>query len=105
MCTAHLASPEPDEQAANAPQCAELGKLLAGLALGDTVMFGGDLNRRSPCAPRGFRIRTDGMADQGPGSQQVYGTGALRFASARVLPAQHTDHDVLLVRAELVAKR
>ena len=101
VCTAHLASHEPDEVAANAPQCAELRKLLARRALSDTVIFGGDVNRRSTCAPRGFWTRTDSVAHQDPGSQQVYGIGALRSPSARVLPATRTDHDVLLVRAQL----
>lgn len=105
VCTAHLASPEPDEVAANAPQCAELRKLLARHALSGTVIFGGDVNRRSSCAPRGFWTRTDRVAHQDPGSQQVYGTAALRSPSARVLPAMHTDHDVLLVGAQLIAGR
>jgi hypothetical protein len=105
VCTAHLASSEPDEVAANAPQCAELRALLARRAVAHTLMFGGDVNRRSSCAPRGFWTGTDRLARQDPGSQHVYGTGALRSLSTRVLPAAHTDHDVLLVRAELIAKR
>ena len=104
VCTAHLASPAIDEVAANAPQCAELSALLARRALAHTVIFGGDVNRRSSCAPRGFWTRTDGSAHQNPGIQHVYGTGALRSPSAQVLPATHTDHDVLLVRARLIAK-
>ena len=100
-CTAHLASPEPDEEAANGPQCAELTSLLARLAATRPVIFGGDLNHRSPCAPNGFWIRTDESARQDPGSQQIYGSGALRSPSARVVPATHTDHDVLLVLARL----
>jgi hypothetical protein len=35
----------------------------------------------------------------------VYGTGALRTPSARIVPATHTDHDVLLVRTSLAAQR
>jgi endonuclease/exonuclease/phosphatase family metal-dependent hydrolase len=105
VCTAHLASPEPAEVAANDPQCAELRALLARRAAAGTVMFGGDVNRRPSCAPHGFWTRTDGSAQQDPGSQQVYGTGALRSPSARVVPATHTDHDVLLVRAHLTAQR
>jgi hypothetical protein len=54
---------------------------------------------RSPCAPPGFWTRTDSSAHQDPGSQQVYGTDAFRSPSARVLPAMHSDHDFLLVRA------
>ena len=100
VCTAHLASPETDEVAANAPQCAELRALLAHRATARTVIFGGDVNRRPSCAPDGFWTRTDGSAHQDPGSQHVYGTGALRSPSARVEPATHTDHDVLLVSAK-----
>jgi len=105
VCTAHLASPETDEVAANAPQCAELRALLARRAAAGTVIFGGDVNRRPSCFPLGFWTRTDRSARQDPGSQQVYGTGALRSPSPRVVPAVHTDHDVLLVRADLTAQR
>jgi endonuclease/exonuclease/phosphatase family metal-dependent hydrolase len=101
VCTAHLASPELVEVAANAPQCAELGALLARRAAAGTVIFGGDVNRRPSCAPQGFWTRTDRSGHQDPGSQQVYGTGAFRSPSARVVPATHTDHGVLLVRARL----
>jgi endonuclease/exonuclease/phosphatase family metal-dependent hydrolase len=101
VCTAHLATREPDEVAANGPQCAELRALLARRAVARTVVFGGDLNRRSPCAPHGFWIRTDRSAAQEPGLQQAYGSRALRSPSARVVPATHTDHDILLVRAHL----
>jgi hypothetical protein len=105
VCTAHLASPEADEVAANAPQCAELGALLARRAVAGAVIFGGDVNRRPSCAPLGFWTRTDRSGHQDPGSQQVYGTGAFRSPSGRVVPAIHTDHDVLLVGARLTAKR
>lgn len=104
VCTAHLASPDIEEVAANNPQCAELRALLARRAVPRTVIFGGDVNRRSSCAPSGFWVRTDRSGHQDPGSQQVYGTGALRSPSAHVVPAVHTDHDVLLVRANLTAR-
>jgi endonuclease/exonuclease/phosphatase family metal-dependent hydrolase len=104
VCTAHLASHETDEVAANAPQCAELRALLARRAKAGTVIFGGDVNHRSPCAPDGFWAISDSSAHQNPGDQHVYGTGALRSPSAHVVPAQHTDHDVLLVRADLTSK-
>ena len=104
VCTAHLASPETDEVAANAPQCAELRALLARRAVGQTLIFGGDVNRVPSCAPEGFWIRTDGSGHQDPGSQQAYGTGELRSPSAQVLPATYTDHDVLLVRAHLTSR-
>jgi endonuclease/exonuclease/phosphatase family metal-dependent hydrolase len=105
VCTAHLASPEAEEVAANEPQCGELGALLARRAAARTVIFGGDVNRRPSCAPPGFWTRTDRSGHQDPGSQQVYGTGAFRSPSALVEPATHTDHDVLLVRADLTARR
>jgi endonuclease/exonuclease/phosphatase family metal-dependent hydrolase len=105
VCTAHLASHEPVEASANAPQCAELRAMLARRAARGTVIFGGDLNRLPSCAPHGFWTLTDASARQDPGSQQVYGNGALRSPSARVDPATHTDHDVLVVRAQLTRQR
>ncbi len=104
VCTAHLASHETDEVAANEPQCAELRALLARRAAARTVIFGGDVNRRPSCAPLGFWTRTDRAAHQDPGSQQIYGTGALHSPTAVVVPATHTDHDVLLVHARLTAR-
>jgi endonuclease/exonuclease/phosphatase family metal-dependent hydrolase len=104
VCTAHLASDESDEVAANNPQCAELGRLLARRSAGRTVIFGGDVNRRPSCAPLGFWTQTDRTAHQNPGSQQVYGSGAFRSPSAEVVPATHTDHDFLLVRAQLTGQ-
>jgi endonuclease/exonuclease/phosphatase (EEP) superfamily protein YafD len=103
VCTAHLATHEPDEVAANDPQCTELTALLARRAAARTVIFGGDVNRRPSCAPDGFWTRTDRSAHQEPGLQHVYGTGALRSPSAEVVPATHSDHDILLVRAHLSA--
>jgi endonuclease/exonuclease/phosphatase family metal-dependent hydrolase len=101
VCTAHLASHEPAEAAANAPQCAQLTAVLARDAASGPIIFGGDVNRLASCAPHGFWTRTDASARQDPGSQQVYGTGALRAPSVRVLPATHTDHDVLVVTSVL----
>jgi len=103
VCTAHLADHQPAEVAANEPQCAELRVLLARLAASRAVIFGGDLNRRSSCAPAGFWTRNDDSAHQNPGLQQVYGTDAFRSPSAQVVPTTHTDHDVLLVHAYLSA--
>jgi endonuclease/exonuclease/phosphatase family metal-dependent hydrolase len=101
VCTAHLASPAPVEVAANAPQCRELTALLARRAAHRTVIFAGDVNRLSSCAPHGFWTRTDITGHQDPGSQQVYGTVALRSPVAQVTTAAHTDHDVLVVRTRL----
>ena len=103
VCTAHLNTRSPIEVAGNDAQCGELAALLAHRAAARTVTFGGDVNRRDTCAPAGLWTRTDGSARQAPGLQHVYGSGALRSPSAEVVPARHTDHDVLLVRAYLAA--
>jgi endonuclease/exonuclease/phosphatase family metal-dependent hydrolase len=105
VCAAQLAADDAVEAAANAPQCTELGAILARRAVGGPVIFGGDLNRLTSCAPPGFWTRTDSSAPKDPGSQQVYGTDAFRSPSARVVPTVHTDHDVLLVRSYLSALR
>jgi endonuclease/exonuclease/phosphatase family metal-dependent hydrolase len=105
VCTAHLNTRSAIEVAGNDAQCAELEALLARRAATRTVIFGGDVNRRRSCAPDGIWTRTDRSADQAPGIQHVYGSRALRSPSVEVMPATHTDHDVLLVRARLTARR
>ena len=100
VCTAHLVTRSATEAAVNDAQCAELAALLARRAATRTVIFGGDVNRSRACPHERAWTRTDGSADQAPGLQWVYGNGALRSPSAQVLPAAHTDHDVLLVRAQ-----
>jgi endonuclease/exonuclease/phosphatase family metal-dependent hydrolase len=106
VCTAHLNTRTTIEVAGNDAQCAELAALLARrAAAARAVIFGGDVNRLSSCAPDGAWARTDRSAEQAPGLQHVYGSGALRSPSAEVVPAAHTDHDVLLVRAQLSAQR
>jgi endonuclease/exonuclease/phosphatase family metal-dependent hydrolase len=105
VCTAHLNARTAGEVAGNDGQCAELAALLARRAAARTVTFGGDVNRRHSCAPDGAWTRTDRSAEQAPGIQHVYGSGGLRSPSAEVLPATHSDHDVLLVRAHLTAQR
>ncbi len=101
VCTAHLNTRSPIEVAGNDAQCEELAALLARRAAARTVIFGGDVNRRDSCGPPGHWTRTDRSAEQAPGLQHVYGSGALRSPSAEVVPATHSDHDVLLVRAGL----
>jgi endonuclease/exonuclease/phosphatase family metal-dependent hydrolase len=101
VCTAHLNTRSAVEVAGNDAQCAELAALLARRASARTVTFGGDVNRPQSCAPDGVWTRTDRSADQAPGLQHVYGSRALRSPSAVVVPAAHTDHDILLVRAQL----
>ena len=105
MCTAHLNTRSPIEVVGNDAQCAELAALLARRAAARTIIFGGDVNRRRSCAPDGFWTRTDRSAHQAPGLQHSYGSGPLRSPSAAVVPATHSDHDVLLVRAHLTAQR
>ena len=104
VCTAHLNTRTKIEVSGNDAQCAELEALLARRAAARSVAFGGDVNRRDSCAPDGVWTRTDSSADQAPGLQHVYGSGALRSPAARVIPATHTDHDVLLVRAHLTTR-
>jgi endonuclease/exonuclease/phosphatase family metal-dependent hydrolase len=101
VCTAHLVTRSAIGAAVNDAQCAELAALLERRAATRTVIFGGDVNRSPVCAPERAWTRTDGSADQAPGLQGVYGKGALRSPSAQVVPATHTDHDILLVRARL----
>jgi endonuclease/exonuclease/phosphatase family metal-dependent hydrolase len=105
VCTAHLNTRSTIEVAGNDAQCAELAALLARRAVVRTVMFGGDVNRRHSCAPDGFWTRTDITAHQAPGLQHVYGSDPLHSPSAEVVPARHSDHDVLIVRAHLTAQR
>jgi hypothetical protein len=104
VCTSHLASPDIAEVAANQPQCVELRRVLARRTRLGAVIFGGDVNRRGSCAPAGFWARSDRSAHQDPGSQQVYGAGTFRSPSVRIVPALHTDHDVLLVSARRVMR-
>jgi endonuclease/exonuclease/phosphatase family metal-dependent hydrolase len=105
VCTAHLNTRSRIEVGGNDGQCAELAALLARRAAARTVAFGGDVNRRRSCAPDGVWTRTDSSARQAAGIQHAYGSGALRSPSTEVLPATHTDHDFLLVRAHLPAER
>jgi endonuclease/exonuclease/phosphatase family metal-dependent hydrolase len=105
VCSAHLNTRSGDEVAGNDAQCSELATLLAHRAARRTVIFAGDVNRTDSCAPKGVWTRTDSSAEQAPGLQHVYGSGALRSPSAHVLPATHTDHDVLLVSAHLGTPR
>jgi len=104
VCTAHLNTRTPVEVAGNDAQCAELAALLGRRADTRTVIFGGDMNRRPACAPSGAWTRTDSTAGQAPGLQHVYGSGRLRSPSVEVVRALHTDHDILRVRARLVAR-
>ena len=105
VCTAHLNTRSTTELAGNDAQCAELAALLARRAAARTVIFGGDVNRHQACAPAGLWTRADSSAAQAAGLQQAYGSGALGSPSAQVVPAMHSDHDVLVVRAHLTTRR
>jgi endonuclease/exonuclease/phosphatase family metal-dependent hydrolase len=105
VCTAHLNTRSTTERAGNDAQCAELAALLARREAAHIVIFGGDVNRHQSCAPAGLWTRADSSADQAPGLQHVYGSDAFRSPSAQVVPAMHSDHDVLFVRARLTARR
>jgi endonuclease/exonuclease/phosphatase family metal-dependent hydrolase len=102
VCTAHLATRSPVEVTGNEAQCAELATILARRIAARPVIFGGDVNRRRPCAPPGLWTRTDDTAGQAPSLQHAYGSPALRSPAARVVPARYTDHDVLVIRARAV---
>ena len=84
VCTAHLNTRSTIEVAGNDAQCVELAALLERRGDARTVTFGGDVNRRRSCAPDGVWTRTDRSAEQAPGLQHVYGSGALRSPSAEV---------------------
>jgi endonuclease/exonuclease/phosphatase family metal-dependent hydrolase len=99
VCTAHLATRSPVEVAGNEGQCAELATILARRMAARPVIFGGDVNRRRPCAPPGLWTRTDDSAGQAPSLQHAYGSPALRSPAAHVVPAMYTDHDVLVIHA------
>jgi endonuclease/exonuclease/phosphatase family metal-dependent hydrolase len=101
VCTAHLATRSTTGVGANDAQCAELAAVLDRRAASRTVVFGGDVNRSGACAPRRAWVRTDESAAQAAGLQGVYGSGALQSPSRAIVPAAHSDHDVLLVRARL----
>jgi endonuclease/exonuclease/phosphatase family metal-dependent hydrolase len=105
VCTAHLNTLSAVEADGNVRQCAELRGILARRASARTVIFGGDVNRRGSCAPGGVWTRTDSSAHQAPGLQHVYGSRTLRSPAAQVIPATNTDHDILVVRARLTARR
>jgi endonuclease/exonuclease/phosphatase family metal-dependent hydrolase len=104
-CTSHLSvAGTPAQAATNDAQCAELTAVLA--ASDAPTVFGGDVNRRASCAPRGDWTERDEEAAQAPGIQHVYGTrpGVVRPRD-EVLPMAFSDHDALLVRALLAPRR
>jgi hypothetical protein len=100
VCTAHLGTRESAEAiSANDAECAELRTVLARYDGAGTTVFGGDVNRREPCAPDGMWSGGDTVAAQAPGIQHIYGSQSLHGPVARVSAATHTDHDFLLATA------
>ena len=78
--------------------------MLAVRARRGPTIAAGDMNTLGSCAPAGMWTRTDWGWTQTPGVQHAYGTSShLRAATSEVLPATHTDHDFLYVRAWLVS--
>ena len=103
VCTTHLeATTSLTTAEIRARQCAELDDVLARLADRGPTIAAGDINAFSSCAPRGMWTLTDLEATQKPGLQHAYGsTEHFRSPSAMVVPATSTDHDFLLVQAQL----
>jgi hypothetical protein len=101
VSTAHLATRTATGAIANDAQCAELAALLARRATARPVIFGGDVNRSRPCAPEHAWSRADTSAGQAPGLQGIYGTSPFGSPATHAIPATHTDHDALLVRAHV----
>ncbi len=103
ICSSHLSTRDSAAaRRANAGQCDEFAAILAARHRRGLLMAAGDFNRRSACAPDGVWTQSDTHASQLPGMQHGYG-GAPRLQPLRprLLPARHTDHDFLLIRARL----
>jgi endonuclease/exonuclease/phosphatase family metal-dependent hydrolase len=106
VCTAHLGTRgSADERRTNDGQCAALEAVLARYAKIGATVFGGDLNRHTPCAPASMWPTTDSHAAQDPGLQHVYASRSAEAPLARVTSARHTDHDFILVRCHLLLTR
>jgi endonuclease/exonuclease/phosphatase family metal-dependent hydrolase len=97
VCTAHLSTRgSPGARRANDAECAELHGVLARYDEAGMTVFGGDVNRHLPCAPRTMWAEEDTAAAQLPGIQHIYGSRSLHHPSARVGAATHTDHDFFI---------
>ena len=81
VCTAHLASPELDEAAANAPQCAELGALLAVGRLPAPSSSGATSTGAPPARPTASGPAPTAPAARTPGVSRS--TGRTRSALPR----------------------
>lgn len=100
VCTAHLSTRSSTrEREANDAECRELRSVLAGYQRAGTTLFGGDLNRQSPCAPSTMWSTRDTAATQSPGVQHIYGSTPVDGTAGAVDEATYTDHDFLLAVA------
>jgi hypothetical protein len=78
--------------------------MLAVRASRGPTIAAGDMNTLGSCAPADMWTVTDWGWTQTPGVQHAYGTAAhLRAPTSEVLPATHTDHDFLYLRAWLAS--
>jgi hypothetical protein len=94
VCTAHLGSRgSAVGRRVNDGECAELQGVLARYGAMATTVFGGDVNRQTPCAPAGMWATEDDAAHQLPGIQHIYGSDDLGVPTGEVRPASYTDHD------------
>ncbi|KRF05862.1 hypothetical protein ASG88_20400 [Nocardioides sp. Soil777] len=103
ICTAHLEPDSSEADTTNDAQCAELGLVLTHRAT-QLMIFGGDLNRHDACAPAGSWSRTDAASGRFPGVQHVYGSPAFEDPVAQVRPWRFSDHDLLVVSAQVVLR-
>jgi endonuclease/exonuclease/phosphatase family metal-dependent hydrolase len=98
VCTAHLSTRDSSgESVANDAECRELRSVLVRFMEDGTTLFGGDVNRQSPCAPTTMWVARDTSASQSAGVQHIYGPGSAEEWSTSVAEATYTDHDFLLV--------
>ena len=66
------------------------------------VIFGGDVNRRRPCAPPASGPAPTTPPARPRASSTSTAARVLRSPAAHVVPAMCTDHDVLVIRARAV---
>jgi endonuclease/exonuclease/phosphatase family metal-dependent hydrolase len=105
VCATHLSVRGYGFAPVNDAQCAELAGFLDRLSRVRPALVAGDMNRRESCAPSGWWSESDSQALQYPGVQHVYGDGRLDLHTSEVQPMSHTDHDALVVRFSVRARR
>lgn len=105
VCSAHLDTRgSAVARVFNDAECSQLKAVLARYDEAGVTVFGGDVNRRDPCAPGTMWTRDDAAATQLPGIQHVYGSRSLGPPAARVAAATYTDHDFLSASMPLEAR-